>query len=139
MFWFLFASANLMWIVNKAAPYYQNEKKPTTKRMAEAVRMNRVDGDLVYCYRRYYQDFPVYLNSTVGNVDFVGELEFGANADKNNDKIITETDFWKLWNSTNKRIFLLLSRKDYREVFAEKSISHKILDFDEHFIVITNR
>ncbi len=139
MFWVLFAAVNLMWIINKAAPYYQNEKKPTTKRLAKAIQINRSKNDLVYCYRRYYQDFPVYLNGTVGIVDFVGELEFGAKADKNNDKIISEKDFWQLWTGTNKRIFLLLSRQHYREVFTEKRISHKILDFDKHFIVIINK
>jgi hypothetical protein len=136
---YTFISANMMWLINKAAVFYQETKKPTTKHMAELINMNRKEGDLVFCYKRYYQDFPVYLNSTVGVVDFVGELEFGAGADKNNDKLMTEDDFWKLWNSTNERVFLLLSPEHYREAFSRINLIHRVLDFDKYFIVITNR
>jgi hypothetical protein len=72
-------------------------------------------------------------------VNFVGELEFGARSEKDTNKLITKEDFWKLWNTTNRRIFLLLSRNDYREAFAEVSMVHKILDFNKYFLVITNQ
>jgi 4-amino-4-deoxy-L-arabinose transferase-like glycosyltransferase len=139
VFAYIFIGANIMWIFNKASVLYQEVKKPTTKQMAETINLNKREEDLVFCYKRYYQDFPVYLNSTVGVVDFVGELQFGANADPNNDKLIIENKFWELWNTTNKRIFLLLSRKHYREIFAMKNPIHRILDFDKYFAVITNR
>jgi 4-amino-4-deoxy-L-arabinose transferase-like glycosyltransferase len=134
----LFLATHMMWILNKAAVFYQELKKPTTKRFAEIINLNKKDEDLVFCYKRYYQDFPIYLNSTVGVVDFVGELEFGANAEKNN-QLISEDEFWKLWKATNKRIFLLLSRDNYREVFIEKNTVHSLLDFNEYFVVITNK
>lgn len=135
----VFIGANMMWLINKASVFYQEMKKPTTKELAKLISMNKKSGDLVFCYKRYYQDFPVYLNSTVGVVDFVGELEFGAKADRNNDKLIAEDDFWKLWSTTNKRIFLLLSQEHYREAFATKNLTHTILDFDKYFIVIMNK
>jgi 4-amino-4-deoxy-L-arabinose transferase-like glycosyltransferase len=135
----LFLSANMMWVINKASVFYQNVKKPTTKHFAELINLNKKNEDLVFCYNRYYQDFPVYLGSTVGVVDFVGELEFGANAEQNNDKLITKDKFWDLWNTTNKKIFLLLSRNDYRETFVEKNVIHKILDFNKYFVVIMNK
>jgi hypothetical protein len=136
---YIFISANMMWLINKASVFYQEARKPTTRELAELINMNKKPGDLIFCYKRYYQDFPVYLNSTVGVVDFVGELEFGAKADKNNDKLIAEDDFWKLWNVTSKRIFLLMSREHYREVFAIKDLTHTVLDFDKCFIVIMNK
>ncbi|MDR3187487.1 MAG: glycosyltransferase family 39 protein [Holosporaceae bacterium] len=139
MLFYLFLSANMMWVINKAAPFYQEVKKPSTKRFAEIINLNRRNDDLVFCYGRYYQDFPVYLRDTVGVVNFVGELEFGAKSEKNTNRLITKEDFWKLWNTTNHRIFLLLSRNDYREVFADVSMVHKILDFNEYFLVIANR
>ncbi|MDR2157768.1 MAG: glycosyltransferase family 39 protein [Holosporaceae bacterium] len=136
---YIFIGANMMWLINKAAVLYQEVKKPTTKPLAETIKLNRRKDDLVFCYKRYYYDFPVYLNSTVGVVDFVGEFQFGAAADPNNDKLITEEAFWKLWDAINKRIFLLLSREHYRKVFAERNYSHRILDFNKYFIVITNK
>ncbi|MDR2781579.1 MAG: glycosyltransferase family 39 protein [Holosporaceae bacterium] len=139
IFSYIFIAANMMWLINKASFFYQETKKPTTKPLAEIINMNRRSDDLVFCYKRYYQDFPVYLNSTVGVVDFVGELEFGAKADPQNNKLITEDEFWKLWDTTNKRIFLLLSREHYREVFAKRKFSHNMLDFSKYFVVIMNR
>jgi 4-amino-4-deoxy-L-arabinose transferase-like glycosyltransferase len=135
----LFLSANMMWTLNKAAVFFQEFTKPSTKQFAEAVKLNQKDSDLIFCYKRYYQDFPVYLRSTVRVVDFVGELEFGANAEKNNGKLITSDEFWTLWKTTKKRIFLLMSRENYTEVFRETNLSHKILDFNKYFIVIMNR
>lgn len=136
---YLFLSVNMMWIINKAVPYYQEIKKPSTKRLAKFIKLNKKENDLVFCYRRYYQDFPVYLESIVRVVAFVGELEFGAKAEKNNRVIFLEDEFWKLWRTTEKRIFLLMSRNDYKDVFATKNNLHNILDFDKYFIVISNK
>ncbi|MDR0678627.1 MAG: glycosyltransferase family 39 protein [Holosporaceae bacterium] len=136
---YVFISANIMWVINSAAVFYQNTKKPTTKYIAETLNINRRKGDLIFCYKRYYSDFSVYLNSMVGVVDFIGEFEFGAKVDPNNDKLITEKEFWKLWNTTNRRIFLLLSREYYREVFAMRNLAHRIVDLDKYFTLIANK
>jgi predicted permease len=136
---YTFIGANLMWTINHASVFYQETKKPTTKQLADIIRINKRDDDLVFCYKRYYQDFPVYLNSTVGVVDFVGELEFGAKSDVNNAKLLTEDQFWKLWSSSDKRIFLLLSQEHYRKVFSSQNPTHRILDFNKYFVVIMNK
>ncbi|MDR1551365.1 MAG: glycosyltransferase family 39 protein [Holosporaceae bacterium] len=137
---YIFCGMNMMWIINKAAVYYQKVKKPSTRRLAEAIQLNRREGDLVFCYKRYYQDFPVYLNSTVGVVDFVGELEFGANAEKSDDRLMGEDAFWKLWKETNRRIFLLLSRENCQKLLSMRNLPwHNVLDIDDAFIVITNK
>ena len=135
----IFLSGNMLWTINKLAIYYQDAKKPSTCDVAKAIRMNKTKDDLVFCYNQYYQDFPVYLNDTVGVVNFVGELEFGANSEPHRSKLMTADEFWKLWNTTNKRIFLLLSRSSYREVFVNRSNIHNILKFDKNFIAITNK
>ncbi|GHU18417.1 hypothetical protein FACS189472_06710 [Alphaproteobacteria bacterium] len=136
---FLFLGANMMWVINKASTYYQDVKKPSTKNMADIIRLNKNKDDLVFCYDRYYQDFPVYLNSTVNIVNFVGELEFGANAEKEKHVIWQDKEFWDFWKTTDKRIFLLISKEKYREVFASKVGMHNILDFDKNFTVISNQ
>ncbi|MBE6447414.1 MAG: glycosyltransferase family 39 protein [Alphaproteobacteria bacterium] len=135
----IFLSGNMLWTVNKLSLYYQDAKKPSTCHLAKAIKMNKTKDDLVFCYNQYYQDFPVYLEDTVGVVNFVGELEFGANSEPNRSKLINEDDFWKLWNTTNKRIFLLLSRSSYREVFMKRTNIHHVLKFDKNFVAITNR
>jgi 4-amino-4-deoxy-L-arabinose transferase-like glycosyltransferase len=141
IFMYMFIGANMLWIINKAAPYYQDIKKPSTREMAEVVKMNLTKEDLVFCYGDSYQDFPAYLNSTVGVVDYVGEMEFGKNAEKEKSKniLLTNDQFWNLWNTSNKRIFLLLSRDAHRDVFMTKSRIHKIIEFNKSFIVISNR
>ena len=117
-------------------------KKPSTKNMAELIRLNKTKDDLVYCYSYYYQDLPVYIRDMVGVVDFVGELEFGLHSDggdKTGIRFLTKDKFWDMWNTTNKRIFLLLSLESYRNVFVDRKIKHRILGMDKHFIVIMNR
>ncbi|MDR0677452.1 MAG: glycosyltransferase family 39 protein [Holosporaceae bacterium] len=136
---YIFTSASMLLMFNKVAAFYQEVRRPTTKYSAQIINRIRRKDDLVFCYKRYYQDFPVYLNSTVGVVDFVGELEFGAKSEKDNDKLIGEEDFWKLWQSTQKRIFLLLSRENYRHVSERKDFSHVVLDINKYFVVITNK
>ena len=134
---YVFLAMNLMWILNKATPFYQAVKKPSTKQLAEVVRMNARDEDLVFCHKRYQQDFPVYLGRLVGVTDHAGELDFGNKAEKN-DRLITEKQLFRRWDS-DKRIFLLMTREDYRKFFHEKSLKHVILDFDHDFVVITNK
>jgi 4-amino-4-deoxy-L-arabinose transferase-like glycosyltransferase len=136
---FLFLAANMMWTMNKISCHYQDVRKPSTKSMASFIRWNKTPDDLVFCYDYYYQDFPVYLNAVTNIVDFVGELAFGANAEKEKKVIWTASEFWNFWNATTKRIFLLLSRETYRKVFATKVGMHNILNFDKHFIVISNK
>lgn len=135
----IFLSGNMLWTLNKLVPYYQDEKKPTTKKVAKYVRANKTKDDLVFIYNYYHQDFPVYLNDTTGVVNFVGELEFGSNSEPEKSKLISEEKFWELWNTTKQRIFLILSRGSYRKVFAERTQIHNVLTFDKNFIVISNK
>lgn len=135
----IFLSGNMLWTINKLAAYYQEEKKPSTKKVAKYVRANKTKDDLVFLYYHYFQDFPVYLNDTTGVVDSIRDLEFGANAEPEKSKVISKEKFWELWDTTKQRIFLVLSREDYRKVFAEKTQVHNVHIFDENFIVISNK
>lgn len=135
----IFLSGNMLWTINKLAPYYQAEKKPTTLKIAEFVRMNKTKDDLVFCYNQYYQEFPVYLNDTINLVNFVGELEFGSKSEPQNVKLYSEEEFWKIWDTTKKRIFLVVSRSEYRGIFAKRTRVHKVLVFDKNFVAISNR
>ncbi|MDR3180076.1 MAG: glycosyltransferase family 39 protein [Holosporaceae bacterium] len=136
---FLFLAANMMWTINRGSTYYQHIKKPSTKKMAEFVGLNKNADDEVFCYGRYYQDFPVYANSTVNVVNFVGELEFGAIAEKEKKVLWREDEFWKFWETTEKKIFLLMARDQYKKIFVTQDLLHNILDFDENFVVISNK
>ena len=68
----IFISGNMLWTVNKLAPYYQEVKKPSTKKVAKYIRANKTKDDLVFLYNYYHQDFPVYLNDTIGVINFFG-------------------------------------------------------------------
>lgn len=134
---YIFLAMNMLWIINKAAPFYQDVKKPSTKHLAKIVAMNKMPDDQVFCFGRYWQDFPVYMRSVVGVVDYIGELEFGNNAEKN-DRLITSEQLLEQWDG-ERRLFVLLTREDYRKLFSSKQMTHTILDFDRNFVVITNR
>lgn len=139
---FLFIGMNIMWVINKGAACYQDIKKPSTKKMAELIRLNKRADDLVYCYDYYYQDFPVYMQETVGIVNYIGELEFGLHSDGGNKsriRFLSTDAFWKMWTTTKKRIFLLLSTDSYRDVFVKRKEKHRLLGIDKHFVVIMNR
>lgn len=135
---YTFLAMNMLWVVNKAAPFYQAVKKPSAKDMAEIVRMNfnEKNGDEVYCHKRYQQDFPVYLQRTVGVTDHLGELCFGSKAEKN-DRMISSEQLWERWKKNDKRIFVLMSRKEYQKFFLQ-NIPHILLHFDKNFVVIIN-
>ena len=135
----IFLSGNMLWTINKAAPYYQQVRKPTVREVAKAVRMNKTKDDQVFVYDHYYQDAPVYVEDTVGVINAVGELYFGAEAEPSKSKLIDEDSFWKLWKTSSNRIFLILSRQDYRKVFSKGLDWHKIVKFDENFIAIVNK
>lgn len=135
---YVFLAVNMMWILNKSAPFYQDIKRPSAKDMAEFVRMNFVEknGDEVFCYKRYQQDFPVYLGRTVGVSDYLGELRFGYNAEKN-DRIISGEQLWERWKKGDKRIFVLMTRSEYQKFFTQ-NIPHVLLNFDRNFVIIIN-
>lgn len=139
---FLFIGMNIMWVINKGSACYQDIKKPSTKKMAELIRLNKRADDLVYCYDYYYQDFPVYMREIVGVVNYIGELEFGLHSDggdKSEVRFLSTSAFWKMWSTTTKRIFLLLSADSYRDVFVKRKEKHRLLGFDKNFVVIMNR
>lgn len=135
---YTFLAMNMMWILNKAAPYYQAIKKPSTRDMAEFVRMNfrEENGDEIFCHKRYQQDFPIYLGRIVGVTDHLGELRFGSDAEKN-DRMISEGQLWERWGRGDRRIFVLMTRIEYQQFFL-KGIPHILLHFDNNFVVITN-
>ena len=135
----IFLSGNMLWTLNKLAVYYQEEKKPSTKKVAKYIQANKAKEDLVFIYNYYHQDFPVYLNDITGVVNFVGELGFGSNSEPEKSNLIPVEKFWELWGTTKQRIFLVLSRSDYREVFAKRTQIHNVLTFDKNFIVISNK
>ena len=135
----VFLAANIMWTLNKAVPYYLEAVKPSTQKMAETVRYNWTKDDLVFSYNHFWTDFPVYLGHTTGLINFVGELEFGVKSEPDKSPIMEEEKFWQLWNKKEKRIFLLMTRSEYRRIFVERTNIHKLLDFDSNFVVITNK
>lgn len=136
---FVFLAMNMMWIFNKASAYYQDIKRPTTKGMAEFVTLNKRPDDFVFCYHRYYQDFPVYLKSTVLLVNFVGELEFGVNAEPQKKVSYSDDEFFKFWKESKKRIWLLASKKDYKGLFANEKFRHNLLNYDGNFVLLSNK
>ena len=135
----IIASANVMFLVNRIATYYQDDRKPSTKDIADIIKYN-LDKDVeVFCYNTYFQDLPVYLNRTVGVIDYIGELEFGVTHEDHSDRFMDSEKFLDKFKNANNRIFVCIKREDYNKFFSYFNCSYKILEVNKYFVLVVNK
>jgi len=135
----IIASANVLFLVNRIATFYQDDRKPSTKDIADIIKYN-LDKDVeVFCYNTYFQDLPVYLNRTVGVIDSIGELEFGVTHEDHSDRFMNSEKFLEKFKNANNRIFVCIRREDYNKFFAYFNCSYKILEVSKYFVLVVNK
>lgn len=110
LLWLAGATAGFLLMVHTVAGDIQ---KPSTRPLAQVLRARMNPGDAVFCYGHYDQDFPVFMEQTVGVVGWQGELSFGtASEDRVKAWMVSEDRFWALWDQGGGSIFVLLRQKD---------------------------
>lgn len=136
---FCFFAANSMLIINRITPYYQEEKKPSTYTIAQDIKYNLYNGAEVFCYDDYFQDLPVYLEHVVGIAGFKGELEFGINQIGNDDRFLSENEFFKRFQKSEQRIFVCMKKNKFEKFMKKCDSGYTILKVTKDFVVIINR
>lgn len=135
----LVASANVMFLVNRIATFYQDDRKPSTKDIADIIKYNLDKEVEVFCYNMYFQDLPVYLNRTVGVIDSIGELEFGITHEDHSDRFMNSEKFLEKFKNAQNRIFVCIRREDYNKFFAYFNCSYRILEVNKYFVLVVNK
>lgn len=106
------------------SPYiYMDSVKPFAKKILRLSKPQAQEvQDNVYTYDYYYQDLPFYLNKNIIIVDWKGEMEFGSHYDHDPRRMISNTEFWRNWDthtSSSSKLFVVIP-KDNFEAFQEK-------------------
>jgi len=114
-------------------------QRPSIKPLAEVILSLKKPGDIVGCYKAYYQDLPVYLQQTITVVDVKGELEFGCEAEDCSRWMMNEAPFLDLWQG-NKRFFLV-ARQGEIEALAKRvpAFTYTLLAENQGNVLITNQ
>jgi 4-amino-4-deoxy-L-arabinose transferase-like glycosyltransferase len=83
-----------------ATPLVGRER--SSKALAERVRAEMREGDLLFHFECYRQGLPVYLDRTAGVAGYQGELEFGIShlsREERQRRFPNAQEFKKLWDS----------------------------------------
>lgn len=136
---FVLLSANIMLITNKIIPYFQDIKKPSTLELAQNIKYNLTNEVDVFCYDDYFQDLPIYLQRTIGVVEYKGELEFGINLLENKKNFPSKSEFIKYFAESKNRIFVVMRRYRYEQFIKDYDVQHNIFYVSKNFVVIMNR
>jgi len=95
-------------------------------------------NDEVASYDYYFQDLPFYLQRTVDVVHYKGELEYGANHQKNADQwMLNFTSFFKTWNS-NKKMYMIIEKSKYNEFSVSQKARMYIISQYSDKLLLTN-
>lgn len=90
--------------------------------------------DKIIAYKNYYQDLPFYLNHRVMTVGVEGELGFGMQHQDTTAWMLSEANFWSLWNS-QQRAFLIMDKASYQFVKEKAKSMYRISATPEDILV----
>lgn len=98
----------------------------SSKQLAERLRGELREGDLVFAYRSFPESLPVYLDRTIGVSDYrQSDLTFGIShlsPEERQRRFPTAEEFRKLWDS-DRRVLVVASLR-WPGNFASDGITH---------------
>lgn len=108
------AMAMICIAVNYAAPQFD---KRTIKPLAEILKPQLRDSDMVVAYDSYWQDLPVYLNRNIMVAGWTGELGFGVEhtPDAKNWMVGIES-FWEKCSGEANNVYVFIMEKDFKNM-----------------------
>lgn len=109
----------------------------STQSLAIAIKPLLKSGDIVVTYENYYQDLPFYLEQPVLIVNWQGELEFGAQHQKQNKLMMNDKTFWQLWHN-HKQIFMVTDQDTYKKLLATTHEKFYLIAKTQQNILLTN-
>jgi 4-amino-4-deoxy-L-arabinose transferase-like glycosyltransferase len=133
---FLLLALFLTSLNRPAAEFLGNYK--SVKKLSSVLSASLRADDVVAQYGTYRQGLPFYTKRRCVLVNYVGELEFGAErAADRKTFFLDDAGFLSLWNSPA-RVFCV-ARTDMLPVFREKFPGHRLLYRSDEGILIVNR
>lgn len=134
-----FAAANSMLIVNRITAFYQDDRKPSSYEIAQAIKYNLTDNVEVFSYNRFIYDLPIFLNRNIGVIDHIGEFEFGLTLEDHSERFMSSEKFLKKFAEAKNRIFVCMTRQDYGKFFKFFKCNYKIFDVTKDFVLVVNK
>jgi len=107
--------------------------KPFTEKMLPYLTTDTI----VVSYDNYYQDLPYYLKRRVMIANWRGELKFGMLHQDTHDWMVTDQQFWPLWQS-NKPVFVVMPKKTFIRI-RQNLFSFCLMDETAKDVLITNQ
>ena len=136
---FLLASCNVMLLVNRIAVFYQEDRKPSTYDIAQAIKYNLTPGTEVFVYYHCYYDLCIYLKHTIGCIDHIDELQFGVNAENHANRFMDHQAFVEKFKTAENRIFVCIARDEFDRFCSFFKCEYRILEVTKDFVLIINR
>ena len=136
---FLFSACNVMFLINRIAVFYQDDRKPSTYEISQAIKYNLTPGTEVFVYYHCYYDLCVFLKHTIGCIDHLGELEFGTKAEDHSDRFLGCEAFVDKFKNAKNRIFVCIARNEFDRFCNFFKCEYRILEVTKDFVLIINR
>lgn len=115
-------------------------RERSSKAVAERLRGQLRDGDLVFAYRCYPESLPVYLERTVGVAAYQGELAFGIShlsRGERQRRFPSAEEFRALWGS-ERRVFAVAGLNWSRRMTADGITHARLLWEGEGLALLSN-
>ncbi len=107
--------------------------------LAAAIREHSLPGDVLAQYREYDQGLPFYLKRRIVLVDWVGELEFGANREDQSDWFLSAEGFLERYWVSEDRVLLILREGTSTEFLETGGVTPVVIAGAPGKIVVTNK
>lgn len=109
----------------------------SAKELAGSVAEIRRPGDIVAQYGIYDQGLPFYLKQRIVLVNYLGELEFGANQEEDPSWFINDEQLKKLWDGED-RVILVINSDQAERVTAllDPPVSRFVLTLGRRIVLV---
>ncbi len=109
----------------------------STKPLSLDLARRLAPGDAVYSVGEYFQDIAPYAAREISVVDYLGELEFGVNAEpeKTASRFIGKAEFDRRW-AAGPRAYAIVQKRNAARYFAE--LPHTVLGETSRYLLLVN-
>jgi hypothetical protein len=115
-------------------------RERSSKAIADQLRGQLRDGDLVFAYRCYPESLPVYLERAVGVAAYQGELAFGIShlsGEERQLRFPTAEEFKAIWDSQN-RVYAVAPLNWSRRMATDGIAGARVLLETEGYALLSN-
>jgi 4-amino-4-deoxy-L-arabinose transferase-like glycosyltransferase len=107
----------------------------SVKPLALMIKQLAKPGDVVVNYGEYHQDLPVYSQHLVLIVNWINELEFGAQHQLSaKERLINPEQFWLLWQKPH-RVFAIMDVNDYQAALHHHHAIRVLAKYYNHLLI----